>query len=430
MAPVSAKGRPWSRRAAVKLAIGASAMALAPLGASGQRAQVATGAAKLHDQAFGILTGRRVGLIANQTSRVGEQHLVDLLATAEGVKLTAIMAPEHGFRGAVEAGKRVQSGVDEKTGVPIFSLYGASRKPTPRMLADVDILIFDVQDIGARFYTYISTLGLAMQAAAEARIPLLVLDRPNPIGGDYVDGFVCERGLRSFVGQYQIPIVHGMTVGELARLVKGERLLDGLERLALDVITMDGWQRMMRWPATGLPWVATSPNIPTFASALVYPGTGMVGELTVNEGRGTPTPFQVFGAPWIDGGKLAQRLTTARLAGVQFNLDRYVPRGVPGVAATPRFAGQELRGVRVTVTDVDAVRPLAIGMHAMAAIVAEAKQKGVAPIYGDEQMLHKIAGTRRLHAMLDAGVDGAEIMGSWQREVAAFRKQRAPYLLY
>ncbi|MFM9939329.1 MAG: exo-beta-N-acetylmuramidase NamZ domain-containing protein [Hyphomicrobiaceae bacterium] len=396
----------------------------------GQQSVVKTGADKLHAQGFGLLTGRRVGLITNHTGRVGEQHLVDLLAAAEGVKLTAILAPEHGFRGAVEAGKKVGDERDAKTGVPIFSLYGATRKPTPVMLANVDVLVFDIQDIGARFYTYISTMGLAMQAAAAARIPFIVLDRPNPLGGTYVDGFVLEKSLRSFVGQYPIPIVHGMTVGELARMIKGQRYLDGLEKLELDVITVDGWQRAMRWPATGLSWVPTSPNIPTFESALVYPGIGMVGELTVNEGRGTPTPFQLFGAPWLDGARLASRLDTLKLAGVRFEPHKYTPRAIAGVAAEPRFVGQELVGVRVVTTDVDQVRPLDIGMHALALIVAEARAKGIAPIYGNEKMFHAIAGTRRLHALLESGADGARILASWQLTLNAFRRRRDPYLLY
>ena len=422
--------RTWSRRAAGKLMLAGSAGAILSTDAAAETVRVKTGAEKVSEQDFGLLTGRRIGLIANQTSRVGGQHLADLMSAAEGAKLTAILAPEHGFRGAVEAGKKFRNETDAKTGVPIFSLYGATRKPTAEMLANVDVLVFDIQDIGVRFYTYISTLGLAMQAAAEARIPFVVLDRPNPIGGDYVDGFVLEQPLRSFVGQYASPIVHGLTIGELALMIKGERLLQGIEKLVLDVISVDNWRRSLRWPATGLPWVATSPNIPSFALALVYPGIGMVGELAVNEGRGTPTPFQLFGAPWLDGASLARRLEAMKLPGVRFDAHRYTPRAIPGVAAGPRFAGQEMTGVRVLATDIDRVRPLEIGVHAMAAIVAEAKSKGISPIYGDEQMLHKIAGTKRLHRMLESGVGGAAIIAAWQAEAEAFRKRRMPYLLY
>src|SRR5262245_2201020 len=229
---------------------------------------IATGAEVLEASGFAALAGKRVGLITNHTGLVRGEHLADLLHKAPNVKLTAIFAPEHGFRGTAEAGAKVRDNVDAKTGVPVFSLYGASRKPTPQMLRNVDVLVFDIQDVGARFYTYIATMGLAMQAAAAARIPFLVLDRPNPLGGDYVSGFVLEPALRSFVGQYPIPIVHGLTVGELARMIQGEKWLEGLDTLELSLVQMRGWRRSMRWPQTGRTWVATSPNIPTFEAAL------------------------------------------------------------------------------------------------------------------------------------------------------------------
>lgn len=389
-----------------------------------------TGAGELAASGFQVLAGRRTGLITNQTGRVGEAHLADLLVAARGVTLAAILAPEHGFRGAVEAGAKVKDERDPKTGVPVLSLYGATRKPTPAMLDGVDVLVFDIQDIGVRFYTYISTMGLAMQAAAAARIPFVVLDRPNPLGGDYVSGFVLEPAYRSFVGQYTIPIVHGMTVGELARMIKGERLLPGLEALDLEVIKMTGWARTMRWPETGLGWVATSPNIPTLESALVYPGIGMVGELEVSEGRGTPAPFQVFGAPWLDATRTARQLNALKLPGVAFEVARVAPKAIPGVAARPRFSGRDFDGVRVHIVDAAAVKPLELGMHAMALIVAAARAGGVSPIYANDRMFAQIAGTHRLRALLDRGANGASIIGAWRSEVARFRRARAPYLLY
>ncbi len=391
---------------------------------------VTTGAARLALDRFATLAGRRVALVTNHTGRVGAAHLADLMAASGRVQLAAILAPEHGFRGAVEAGKKVQDERDPATGAPVYSLYGATRKPTREMLQGVDTLVFDIQDIGARFYTYISTMGLAMQAAAEARLPFVVLDRPNPLGGTYVAGFVMEPALRSFVGQYAIPIVHGMTVGELARMIKGARLLEGLDALDLTVVEAEGWRRAMRWPATGLPWVATSPNIPTVESALIYPGIGMVGELTVNEGRGTPTPFQLFGAPWLDGARLAEELAALKLGGLRIEPHDYIPRAKPGVAASPRHVDQPITGVRVAITDPDQVRALDLGFHAMARIVASARERGVAPIYGSERMFHAIAGTRRLHAMLEAGASGATIIAAWADEARAFEARRRPFLLY
>jgi uncharacterized protein YbbC (DUF1343 family) len=391
---------------------------------------VTTGADALAASGFAALAGKRVGLITNQTGRVGTEHLADLLRAAPNLKLAAVFAPEHGFRGKAEAGASVHGGVDAKTGVPIHSLYGVTKQPTPAMLRKVDVLVFDIQDVGARFYTYISTMGLAMQAAVTARIPFVVLDRPNPLGGEYVSGFVLEPRLRSFVGQYPIPIVHGLTVGELARMIKGEAWLDGLGALDLKVIEMQGWQRSMRWPQTERAWVATSPNIPTFEAALVYPGIGIVGEAEVSEGRGTPTPFSLFGAPWLDGPRMVARLNALGLAGVRFQRATFAPRSIPGVAAHPRFVGTSLSGVRIVVTDVARIEPLEVGMHALSAIAAEARSKGVTPLFGNLKMLHAIAGTHRLHQMLTNGGDGAAIIAAWQAEVAQFKAKRARYLLY
>jgi uncharacterized protein YbbC (DUF1343 family) len=392
--------------------------------------RVATGADALSASGFADLAGKRVGLITNQTGLIGNVHLADALHTAADVKLTAILAPEHGFRGSVEAGKRVGDAVDPATGVPVFSLYGASKKPSPAMLRNIEVLVFDIQDIGARFYTFISTMGLAMQAAAEARIPFIVLDRPNPLGGDYVSGFTLEPKLLSFVGQYQIPIVHGLTVGELARMIKGEKLLAGLDMLDLRIIEMKGWERSMRWPQTERGWVPTSPNIPTFESALVYPGIGIAGELDINEGRGTPTPFSLVGAPWFDGARLSAKLNAFALPGVKFEPETYTPRPIPSVAATPRFSGKSLHGMRVGVTDVAAIEPLEMGMHVLSALVAEAHAKRVERLFPNLAMFHALAGTKRLHGMLTGGSDGAAIVAAWQPDVAKFKDHRARYLLY
>ncbi len=391
---------------------------------------VSTGAEVLAASGFAALSGKRVGLITNQTGIANGEHLADLLSRAPNLKLTAIFAPEHGIRGAVEAGAKVGDDVDAKTGVPVFSLYGASRKPTQHMLRDIDVLVFDIQDIGARFYTYISTMGLAMQAAAAARIPFVVLDRPNPLGGEYVSGFVLDPKLRSFVGQYPIPIVHGLTVGELARLIKGEKWLEGIGDLDLAVVQMQGWQRPMRWPAIGRPWIATSPNIPSFESALAYPGIGIVGETLVNEGRGTPAPFTLFGAPWIDAARMAARLNALRLPGVRFAAESYTPHSIAGVASRPRFEGETISGVRIVVTDVALFEPLEVGMHVLAALVAEARSRGAPRLFRNLAMFHAIAGTKRLHQMLTGGSDGAAIIAAWQTEVAQFRARRAPYLIY
>ncbi len=394
-------------------------------------ARVSTGAEVLVATDFAALAGKRVGLVSNHTGRVHGKHLADVLHEAENVQLGAIFAPEHGFRGGAEAGASVSDGIDGTTGVPIFSLYGGSKKPAPHMLRDIDVLVFDIQDIGARFYTYISTMGLAMQAAAEAGIPFVVLDRPNPLGGEYVSGFVLQPRHRSFVGKYPIPIVHGLSVGELAHMIKGEGWLKGLDKLELRVIQMRGWKRSMRWPQTQQTWVATSPNIPTFACALVYPGIGIIGETQlVNEGRGTAAPFTVFGAPWLDAQRLARRLNALNLPGSKFEAVRYTPRSIPRVATNPAFVGQPINGVRVLVTNVARYQPLEVGIHALSLLIAEAKLRQVDRLFANVAMFHRIAGTERLHRMLLNGTPGTAIIAAWRAEVAAFKAQRKRYLLY
>ncbi len=392
-------------------------------------ARVTTGAEVAAASGFQAFAGRRIGLITNPTGRIGGEHLVDALIRTRGVTLAAILSPEHGFRGNAEAGASVRSGRDVKTGIPVFSLYGATKKPTPAMLRGLDVLVFDIQDVGVRSYTYISTMGLAMQAAAAARIPFVVLDRPNPIGGVDVAGFVLEPALKSFVGQYPIPIVHGMSVGELAAMIKGERWLAGLERLNLTVIRCAGWTRTMRWPQTQLPWVATSPNIPSFDCALTYPGIGMVGDTLVNEGRGTPAPFTQFGAPWLDASAAAASLNASRLPGVRFEATSYTPQSIPNVAANPRFEGQRIGAIRIAVTDIAAYKPVEVGVHALAVLQAQARARN-ASLFGGLGMFHAISGTKRLHQMLERGATGPDITAAWQGEVARFKTQRQKYLVY
>ncbi|MCH9806292.1 MAG: DUF1343 domain-containing protein [Alphaproteobacteria bacterium] len=392
---------------------------------------VLTGADILVASGFDVLKGKRVGLITNPTGLVGASHLADLMHEHDDVELVAILGPEHGFRGAVEAGEKVRDGVDPKTGVPVFSIYGKTRKPTQKMLKGIDVLVFDIQDIGTRFYTYISTMGLAMQAAAEAGIEFVVLDRPNPLGGQYVSGFVLEPRYESFVGQYPIPVVHGLTVGELAEMIKGEAYLPGLADLNLQVIGLKGWSRSMRWPDTGRAWVATSPNIPTFRSALVYPGIGIVGESKLaNEGRGTAEPFTIFGAPWLDAKSAARRLNGRGLPGVVFAAERYRPRSIPGIAKSPLFMGRMIGGVRIKVTDINRYQPLEVGVHAMSELVRQARRKKVSRLFGDVAMFRLIAGTRRLQKMLLNGASGGAIVASWSAEVARFRGASKRYHLY
>ena len=393
-------------------------------------AKVSTGADVLVRDRFAALAGKRVGLVTNHTGRVGGERLIDVLARAPGVKLASILTPEHGLGGTAEAGARVKGGTDAATGLPVFSIYGATEKPTLDMLRGLDVLVFDMQDIGVRYYTYISTMGLCMQAAAEARIPFVVLDRPNPLGGTNVSGFVLERPLASFIGRFAIPQVHGLTVGELAHMIKGERLLRGLENLELTVIPLEGWTRDMLWPDTGLAWVATSPNIPTFETALAYAGTGLFEQTAASEGRGTPAPFLWLGHPAVDAAQVVRQVTAAGLPGVRFEAARFTPKRIKGVASRPRFADQVIPGVRIMITDFRSYRPVETAVHLLVAFDRQLRAGGTLGLVDKADEFNRIAGTRRLLELLDRGASAPEIIASWQAEVAAFRKQRERYLRY
>ena len=388
---------------------------------------VQTGADVLAKSGFTHLDGKRVGLIANQTTVQGGRHLVDLMQASGNVQLAAIFAPEHGFRGEAEAGQKVLS--DSTTRIPVFSLYGENRAPTPEMLKGIDVLVFDIQDVGARFYTYISTMGSAMQAAAEHGLEFVVLDRPNPLGGELVEGFIRQQDAVSFVSFYPIPAVHGLTVGELASMIKGEEMLDGLNDLKLSVVEMTGWNRSMQWPDTGLEWIPTSPNIPNFETALIYPGTCLLEATPINEGRGTSTPFLVFGAPDVDAQGVIDQLRRSKLQGVTFDTLTYVPRSIPGVALTPRHLDQKLEGVRIHISDRESVKPHSIGVHVLTAIRDNYLADSLVPVIND-RWLKLLSGSDSLRAGLAAGLSAESISEQWQPDVAAFKEQRSDYLLY
>ncbi len=300
----------------------------------------------LMEKHLDLLKGKRVGLIINQTARLSSgKFLVDVLIQ-KGVKIVALFGPEHGVRGEAAAGEKVSDTIDQKSGIPIFSLYGKTRKPTPPMLANVDVLVYDIQDVGARFYTYISTMGLCMEAAAEKGIPFVVLDRPNPLGGLKIDGPVMEDSLKSFVGMYPIPVVYGLTCGELAMMINEEGWLSGKSKCKLTVIRVEGWARSMLWPDSGLNWIPPSPNIPTIGAASTYPATCFIEATNISEGRGTEKPFQYIGAPFIDGELLAKDLNKLSLEGVVFSAVLFTP-------TSSKFTGERCSGVFVDVTDAN-----------------------------------------------------------------------------
>lgn len=389
---------------------------------------VTTGARALLNEGFSSLRGLRVGLIANPTSVVGDDHLIDLLDQADDVVLAAIFAPEHGLRGSAGAGELLGDSVDRRTGVTVFSLYGDTFRPTQEMLDGVDVLVYDLQDVGSRFYTYIATMGLAMEAASEADIPFVVLDRPAVIG-EVGGGFVLEDEQRSFVGPYEIPAAYGMTAAELARFLVAEGEIEGGAQLDLRVVPLRGWERSMRWEETGIDWTPPSPGLPTPEAAVVYPGTVLLEATTISFGGGTEHPFAQAGAPWADGVALAAELEARGLPGVRFEAVDYEPRPISGRTVEPRLVGEALSGVRIVVLDEATFSPVATGVHLLDAFLRQGEAL-------DEQVIDRpeffdlLAGTTRLRTELEAGIPAAEIVASWTDELAEFSARRAPHLLY
>jgi uncharacterized protein YbbC (DUF1343 family)/CubicO group peptidase (beta-lactamase class C family) len=362
---------------------------------------------------FARLKGKRVGLLTNQTgrSRQGEST-IDLLARAPGVTLVALLSPEHGIRGVLD--EKVPSSRDEKTGLPIHSLYGDTRRPTDAMLDGIDMLVVDLQDIGARFYTYPATVGYILEEAARRKLSVVVLDRPDPIDGFDVEGPFQDAAAVGFNGYLPMPIRHGLTLGELARLFNGERNIGA----DLSVVAMKNWRRDEWFDDTGLAWANPSPNMRNMVAAIVYPGIGAIEGTNISVGRGTDTPFEQLGAPWIDGPALAAALNARGLAGVRFYPVSFTP------TAGAKLAGQLCQGVFLIVTDRDRLRPVRVGLEVASALArlhpAQFKLEDAAMLFGSKAMLQRIR----------AGEDPAAIAASWAQDEAKWRLTRAKYLLY
>ena len=387
------------------------------------------GLSVLFREQLALVEGRSVGLITNQTG-IDEQFQSNLTMFAKHpeVQLPALFSPEHGIRGSVQNAIQIPSTIYPPFQIPVHSLYGETRQPTPEMLAGTDVLIYDIQDVGSRFYTNISTLLHAMKAAASNNVDFIVLDRPNPIRGDRVEGNLLQPAFQSFVGATKLPIRHGMTVGELARLFKEELVLDIPSRLRqdssqLDVVPMRNWRRAMWYDQTGLPWVPPSPNMPTVETATLYPGTCLIEGTNLSEGRGTTKPFEWIGAPWIDSDRWAETLNNFGLPGTHFRPIHFTP-------TFSKYAEQLCHGVQVHITDRDELRPVDVALH----LIATARRN-----YPDQfEFLHNggryffdlLAGTDELRLRLMEGESPTEIVRSWQTEVSEFKEQRRPYLLY
>jgi uncharacterized protein YbbC (DUF1343 family) len=381
---------------------------------------VRTGLELLIERGHPLVDGRRIGLVTNHTAIDRNlRSAIDLLHRDPRFDLVHLYGPEHGVRGDAQAGDPVGSFTDEATGLPVDSLYGDTKKPTPEMLDGIDALLFDIQDAGVRFYTYISTLILAFEAATEAGIPCVVLDRPNPITGSRTEGPVLDAAFSSFVGIHPIPTRHGLTMGELARLVATDR-----DWPAPHVVRMEGWRRDMWWDETGLPFVQASPNLPTLDSLTLYPGTCIVEGTTLSEGRGTTRPFEYIGAPWVDPVALVADLEQRALPGVAFRPASFAP-------TFSKHAGETCRGVQAHITDRDAMQPVEVGIHLVHAIRAQdPAQFSWRPGSALGMSVDLLYGSDRLRTMLDAGASAEEIIATWAFPLAAFRDKAQAAHLY
>ncbi|MHC4116169.1 MAG: exo-beta-N-acetylmuramidase NamZ family protein [Planctomycetota bacterium] len=367
-----------------------------------------------------IFRGKRIGIITNHTAYDSEgRYIVDVFRVMPDATVAALFSPEHGLWGAEQAGRKTDSQMHPTYNLPIRSLYGKTRKPTPQMLSDIDVLVFDIQDIGARFYTYIYTMSLAMEAAAENGKRFVVLDRPNPITGYHVSGTILDPKLASFVGLFPIPVRHGMTAGELAKMFNEQGWLADGVKADLTVIPMKGWHRRMWYDQTALRFIKPSPNMPDLETALVYPGLCLLEGTNVSEARGTDKPFRQFGAPWIDSKSLAERLNTLKLPAMCFEPVRFTP-------TSSKYNGQTCNGARIVTTDRDRLEPYFSGVR----IVNEIYRMYPDKFEWKVGHFDRLCGTPKVRRAILSGASLKELRGEWQAELQAFRRIRQEYLIY
>lgn len=390
-----------------------------------QKIRIQTGIEVLKNSNFKILEGKRVGLITNPTGVDNQlKSTIDILHEAPNVNLVALFGPEHGVRGDVHAGDHVDNSSDPTTGLPVGSLYGKTRKATPDMLKGIDVLVYDIQDIGCRSFTYISTMGLAMEAAAENNIEFVVLDRPNPLGGLKVEGNLAEDGYISFVSQFKIPYLYGLTCGELAQMLNEENML--AKQCKLTVVKMKGWKRKMDYTQTGLQWIPSSPHIPHAHSAFFYPVSGIVGELGyLSIGVGYTIPFQMFAADWIKAEEFASALNKLNLPGVHFRPMHLKPFYSVGV-------GTQMQGVQVHLTDYQKANLSEIQFYVMQVIAQLYPDKAVFANANEKRfdMFDKVSGSNQIRLLFAKNNRFEDIQAYWNKDVEAFKKLSKKYYLY
>ena len=384
---------------------------------SGRAAAVTPGITVLVTDSAHLIRGKRVGLITNHTGRdAAGTSSIDLLFNAPGVRLAALFAPEHGIRGSAEGGALIPSGVDEKTGVRIFSLYGTTRRPTPEMLREVDVLVYDIQDVGARMYTYVWTMALAAEAAHRHGVQFIVADRPNPIRSDVIEGGLIEKQFRSFTGLHDVPLRYGLTPGELARHL----MATGQIQASVKVVPMKGYRSAMWWDETGLSWTPPSPNIRDLEAALLYPGISFFEGTNISEGRGTTEPFRLVGARWMkDAPAIVRAMNAKQLSGVRFEaVERRIGPG-------QKFGGSSIPMVRIVVTDRNLVKSSEIGAH----LLREIYSRHADSVRFQTRGLEELSGSRALRtAVQQGGIDA--LLANWRRDAARFAGDVSGVRLY
>jgi len=403
-----------------------AAIAMAVLTA---QAVVKPGIEVLAEHGFDVLQGKRVGLVTNPSGIDNNLvSTVDILHNARGVNLVALFGPEHGVRGNAHAGDAVNDNVDKRTGVKVYSLFGKTHKPTAEMLKDIDVLVYDIQDIGCRSYTFCSTLGVCMEACAENGVEFVVLDRPNPLGGNKVEGNLVEDGYESFVSKYPVPYLYGLTPGEFAMYLNGEHLIKGEAKLT--VVPMEGWTREMKFRDTGMPWVLPSPQIPTPEVAYFYPLSGILGELYIfNTGIGYTLPFQLFAATWIDADSLADAMNALNLPGLMFRPINVKPFFVTSVDVNQEK--KEVHGVQTYITDVDAANLTLTQFYFLEVVhkmypdvkIFEQNPKRFA-------MFDKVCGTNKIRERFTRNYRVADMADYWNKDVESFKQRSSRYYIY
>lgn len=374
-----------------------------------------------------IFKGKRIGIITNHTAYDSKnEHITDIIQNLPDVEVVALFGPEHGIKGTEAAGSGIENQIDPLKNIPIYSLYGKTQKPTTEMLQNLDILVFDIQDIGARFYTYISTMSLTMEAAAEQQIPFIVLDRPNPINGINVEGNILEDAFKTFVGLHPIPVRHGMTVGELAQMFNNEGWLHDQVRVDLKVIPMQKWKRHMWYDQTGLVWRSPSPNIPDIKVATVYPGTCLFEGTNISEGRGTYEPFLRIGAPWFINDNFSTINKIIELPGVMFGPISFTPRSIPEMSPNPKYNNETLAGISVTVTNRNSFRPYLTGIQ----LVQYLYRLNPESFKWREKHFDRLCGTDKVRQFIIEGKSINEIKEWMDSDLKPFLEIRKKYLIY